>query len=297
MSETGSGGIRQLRERLMWLARVSDTGLTFGASGRWVRELSALGHAEAWWDQDRWAAAPPVIVRLPAADGTAVVVGARSAGLHEQLQDSDISFQVYEAEPADGELWMPSYWFIQFDDVVVLRDVAARTGARYVGCAATRLAAQLPKVSLGPPAPPPAAPVSYLERLEASGRFVRVPDRPRLDGLYRMRANHRLVHLYRHGGDWFHCDRANGTFLELARRRTPVLRWRSEGQRGRMLIGSLFMDEGVPLPALQARTLTLCSGQAPQLSRAAGTTTYGNVPRAIANQVAESLHQTIDEIP
>ncbi|UJW30000.1 hypothetical protein L3Q67_32955 [Saccharothrix sp. AJ9571] len=297
MSETGAGGIRSLRDHLTWLARTSDTDATAAASGRWVRELLALGHAEVWWEQDRWATTPSVIARLPVADGTAVVTGARPTGIAEKLQASEVAFHVHHTEPADGDLPMPASWLIQFDDVAVLREVAANVGARYAGCAAIRLAAHLPVASLGRPSPPPAR-VTDLERLNPSGRFVRVTDKSELDGLYRLRANGRVVHLYRHRGEWLHTDRATGTFIDLARRGTRVLRWRSEGREGRTHIGTLFVDQhAMPLPALQARALTLCSGRAPDVSHSAQTSSYSNVPLAIANQVAESLHQVIEQIP
>lgn len=297
MSEIGAGGIRQLRQRAVWLARTSDTDATAAASGRWVRELSALGHTEMWWDQDRWAAAPPVVVRLPAADGTAIVTGARPAGMAEQLQGSDVAFHVHHSDPAPGELPLPASWFVQFDEVAVLREAAASAGARYAGCAAARLAAQLPIASLGLPAAPPTR-MAELEHLSTAGRFVHITGRPRLYGLYRLRVNGRMVHLYRRGDEWFHCDRAIGTFLDLARRGVRVLRWRSEGCEGRTQIGTLFVDHhAMPLPALQARALTLCSGRPPESSQSAQTSSYSNVPLAIANQVAESLHQAIEQIP
>ncbi|MFD4672475.1 hypothetical protein ACFWNN_22305 [Lentzea sp. NPDC058450] len=292
MTETSAGSIRELREKVSWLARTSDRNANSFATGQWVRDLSSLAHAEIRWDLDRWAVAPPVIARLPAADGTAVVVGARPKGLKEKLEETEVSLFVVEAEAGEGMLAAPDSWVVQFDDVATLPEIARRSGVVYGGCAAVRLANVLVPLKLGSPAAPPSVNVADLEQLQLSGQFS--PATPARDGLYRMRIGNRLVHLYRRDGTWYHCDRAIGTYMFFAQRSTSVLRWRAESGRGRVDAGALFVDRIAPLPVLQARAATLCSGFAPVLNQAAQTYRYSNVPRAVATQIAESLEQKLE---
>ena len=75
MSELGSGAIVDARSRIDWIARTANIEPRPHTSGRWLRDLSSLGHCEVDWDGGRWSVAPPALVRLPSAGGLAVVAG------------------------------------------------------------------------------------------------------------------------------------------------------------------------------------------------------------------------------
>lgn len=293
MSETGAGSVRDLRERVIWLARTADLRISRTRGGRWLRDLSALAYTEVDWHNDRWAMAPAVVTRLPASDGTAVLTGSRRPGLVEQLEASEMSILYHQAAPAAGDLPAPTSILIQYDDVNGLREAAASVGATYAGCAALSLAEGLPDVRLGPPAPPPASSNATVERLAEGEGIVFTPSNTDKDGLYRLKLQGRLAHLYQLDGQWHHCDLAVGVFTHHARRGRSVIRWRGERQTEDGDIGTLFVDWGSPLPSLQARTLTLCSGLPPRFSAAARTAIYGNVPAAVATAVAKSLLQRL----
>ncbi len=297
MSEMGAGSVRDLRERVAWIARTDDTPVTRAATGRWLRDVAALAHAEVDWDSDRWAIAPAVIARLPAADGTAVLAGARRAATLDALESSDVAVLCWEQQPASGDLSPPSAVFIQYDDADGLRQAAADADARYAGCAALNISECLPPLRLGSRAAPPARTNTSVERLtcgEVGVRFGRAE--PTDDGLYRVTLRGRYVHLYRRDGQWYHCDLPTGVFIEHARAGTAVMRWRPERESCYGPIGTMFIDWGAPLPALHARALTLCSGLAPRFSGAARTAIYCNVPKRVAGAVAESLSQTLQHI-
>lgn len=294
MSENGSGSARGLRERVAWLARTRDEPVSRVATGRWLRDVSALAHAEVDWANDQWSIAPAAITRLPAADGTAVLVGARRAEIIGALESADLLLLRHPQTAAEGDIAAPAAILIQYDTVENLREAARSAGARYVGCAAINFAGQLPPLSLGSFAAPPAAANDSLERLAESDSGVRfVRSRATTDGLYRLTLRGQRTHLYLRGGQWYHCDLASGVFTEYARRGTTAMRWRSERSSCYGRVGTLFVDWGAPLPPLQARAVTLCSGLTPRFSGAAQTAIYSNVPELVASAVAESLSQRL----
>jgi hypothetical protein len=293
MSETGAGPVSDLRDRLAWLAHTADLAVPGTATGRWLRDLSALGHAEIDWPHDRWAVAPAVITPLPCSDGTAVLAGARRAGLLERLQSTDLSVLTCRPDPAPGDLPVPTAVLLQYDSAAGLQAAAADARIRFSGCAARKLAERLPPLRPGPEAPPPAGGNETLERLDQGMSFVPA-GADRDDGLYRLRLQGRSTHLSLLDGVWRHCDLADGTFAEYARRGgISVMRWRPERDACDGPVGTVFVDWGAPLPPLHARALTLCSGLPPWFSRAARTAVYTNIPADVAQAVARSLLQRL----
>jgi len=296
MSETGAGSIRDLRTRLLWLARSADIDAHPTAAGRWARDVSALAHAELDWAHDRWSVTPPTIVRLPAADGTAVLTGSRRTGTLDRLQETDIAVIERAPTPAERDLPAPTTILIQFDSPSSLAVAAQDIGARYVGCTALMLAERLPQATLGTPAAPPAVGNDTLERLVDGDRVTFEKVSARLDdGLYRLQRQGRMQHLCRRAGSWYLTDLSAGVFMELNQRGQQVMRWRPETGVGRGQVGALFVDWGAPLPPLQARALTLCSGITPRYSSAAKTAIYINVPQHLAQAVATSLCQRLQQ--
>lgn len=297
MSETGTGDVRQLRERLVWLFRTEDVPATRTASGRWLRDLSTLGHAEIDWQNNRWSICPPVVTRLPAADGTAVLVGCRRQSLLDRLDDSPFLVTRVVKPPSGHDLQGPDSVFLQYDDVQSLAREAEGIGATYVGCTAERLGGRLNRIGPGLPTAPPAFGNQTLERLEDPTTASYVPangSTAQKDGLYRVTLQGRLAHLYLLDGHWYRSELAEGLFLEFAARNMSVIRWRPDPGHGRSDIGTVFVDWGAPLPPLQSRALALCSGLPPRFSGTARTAIFVNVPLAVANAVASSLGQHLD---
>ncbi|KQY41879.1 hypothetical protein [Cellulomonas sp. Root137] len=297
MSEVGTGSVRDARSRVQWLARTTRADASEQAAGRWLRDISVLGHCEVDWDNDRWAIAPPAIVTLPMSDGHATIVGARRVRFAEALANSDLWVDSVVHAPTGSDIEAPATLLVAYDTVEALKQEAADIELVYSGAAATRLAAQLPTISATQPAAPPAwsnTTVEYLDELTPS-RFRASGDRT-TDGLYRFEANGRMRHLLCRGGNWFSCDRSVGIFLELARVGTSVMRWRPESGSGRSTVGTVFVDFGAALPPLQSRTLALCSGFVPRFHPAAQTAAYANVPLVIARFVAQSVLQEIEVI-
>lgn len=293
MSETGAGSISDLRERLAWLAHTEDVTTARSATGRWLRDMSALGHAEVAWQGDRWSVAPPVVTPLPCSDGTAVLAGSRRTGLIERIEKADVSVTTYQPEAGPGSLPVPSVVYVQYDDLEGLKAAAAGTGLTYSPCSARKLAELLPPLRLGGEAPPPAFGNPTLYRFNAEEMAFRPAGSDR-DGLYSVRLHGALRYLYRQNGIWHNCERATGIFIEYARAGgVSALRFRVERDYPGGPVGSVFVDWGSALPVLHARALTLCSGLPPRFSEAARTTTYANVPATVASAVAESLQQRL----
>ncbi len=300
MSETGSGSIADFRARAHWLARTEDIGLPARASGRWLRDMSSLGHCEVDWKSGIWAVAPAAVSRLPMADGLAVLIGARRPRLMRALRENGIWLEKASRAVPDGELPLPMTIYLPFESEVDLVAELQPVDLTYVGCAADRIAR-----SLGPTAPvdiaAPPSRTNPLERLIAlypkSWGPVRATETNAPDGLYREQVNGRWVYLFRIVGKWHACSLASGVFAELARQGHTALRWRPDVARAASDTGTVFVDWGASLPPLQSRAFALCSGLAPRFGSSAETVIFDNVPRSIAARVFTSLGQmlTIDE--
>lgn len=292
MSEVGSGDIRDLRQRVAWAARAADRSPKSYETGRWLRDLSALGHAEIDWQGGTWAVAPAVATLLPATGGTAVLAGSRRVGVIDRLEER-VAVHVVRHESNHEGLRAPSSVFVQADSLAELR--AALEGARvqYGGCAPRSIAMGLRQIALGAPAAPPARgdAAEHLSARDDEVRFYSGP--PTGDGLCRTSVYGRPSYRYRSNGSWYHTDHATGILLDRADRRISVLRFRPDCVADSEEIGTVFIDQGAPLPPLQVRALVLCSGLPTQFGDLARTAIYRNVPKDIALLVADSIHQQL----
>lgn len=304
MSETGTGTIADLRNRAEWLAHTADLRINDHATGQWLRAASALGHCELDWNYGRWSIAPATITRLPDADATAVLAGARRQhfmkALDAALDEAGVWREEHRREPEEGQIPLPATVRIQFDSTDQLQCLADRTRAAYAGCAATGIARHLPEASLGPVAAPPAT-GTPLEKLSTitPRKFIPAAELAsrRGDGLYRHAAYGRHTHLYHHEGQWYRCDLSAGVFLDLKRRGHDATRWRPESGRGRDHVGTFLVEAGAPLPPLHERALVLCSGTAPRFESTTRSHAYANIPLTIARAVAASLGQHVQLLP
>lgn len=305
MSETGSGTVQELLRRAVWLAHTADLPIDHYRARRWLRNVSALGHCEIDWDKGRWSTAPPFIARLPEADATAVLAGARRHQLMDavaaELDSGALAGSVCREAVGRGQLPPPATVLIQFDTESDLHSLADRLGMNYVACAAAGIAQRLPTAELGPVSAPPVSGAA-LEILDGirPRRFKQAgAARSELpDGLYRWKSSGRDIYRFRLEAQWHHCSLSTGVFRELRRRRAEALHWWPETGVGRTHVGTFSADVGAPLPMLQERALVLCSGLIPYVrnSESVKETEYTNVPLQIARAVASSLGQTL-QIP
>ncbi|MCQ0025352.1 hypothetical protein M4914_22055 [Streptomyces somaliensis DSM 40738] len=302
LSESRSGGASALREGVREQARAWGLELKEHADWDWTRGAAALGFIDVDLRADRWSVAPPVLTRLPHADGLAVLTGARTAWISTRVEEAAQEWMELIAvphRPEPGEAPLPDTLLFQYEDLRTLREAAELLGARYVPCAALQLAELLPRATPGPEsAPPGGSTADTLEKYELRlRRFLPVTGDDE-DGLYRWRgADYARLTRIRRNGVFHAVEREMGVYLELARHRTGVMRWRPESGKGRTGVGRLFVDRYAPLPALHERAAVLCSGFPPTTGRQAQTRAYDNVPRALAEAIAASLQQSLETMP
>lgn len=296
MSEIGAGDVGDLRQRVAWLARNADISPQPYETGRWLRDLSALAHVEIDWAGGRWAIVKAAGVLLPECGGTVVLTGSRRLGLVEKLGEL-ISVQTLPGVRNGARLETPAQVYLQADSVDELVSAMTSCGVAYSGLAAEHLANRLPSLSLGQRAAPPAfgSPMKHLETARSirliSGRLTR------RSGLCEITVQGRPSYLYLDGNDWFHTSYADGVLWALAEDGVGGLfRWRQERSGVHEALGTLFVDQGVPLPPLQSRTLVLCSGQPASFSEIAKTAMYRNVPISVGEKVARSCRQQLEII-
>lgn len=293
MSEVGSGDVRDLRQRVAWAARAADRSPKPYETGRWLRDISALGHSEIDWRGGAWAIAPAVATLLPATGGTAVLAGIRRVGFIGRLEELVSVHIELPQSRHDGPLPVPSAIYVQADSVGKLRASLEESGVEYVGCTARSIAMGLRQITLGAHAAPPAR-GDAAEHLSPRADEVRFCSGiPSGDGLCRTSVYGRPSYRYRLNGSWYHTDHATGILLDRADRGINVVRWRLERIADSEEIGTVFIDQGAPLPPLQARALVLCSGLPTQFGDLARTAIYRNVPKDIAVLVAKSVRQQV----
>lgn len=296
MSEVGSGTIADLRNRIDWISRTVDLTLLPRASGRWLRDMSSLGHCEVDWNSGHWYVAPTALVRLPGADGLAVLTGARRLRTIRPLDEFWGGLTPARREPPEEEMPLPFTYYLTFRTEAELTEGAAEAGVALAGLASVRIARALvetkPHVITGPPAYR-----SELMRLVESNprkwKPVSASDINPSDGLYSEQVHGRPRYLTRRDGEWFECNLSTGSFAELAREGKSALRWRPDPGRVGADLGTVFVDWGAPLPALHSRALVLCTGLPPKFGNIATTAIYENVPRDVAARICTSLGQSL----
>jgi hypothetical protein len=302
LSESRSGTASALREGIRSQAQAWGLQLKEYADWDWMRKAAALGFIDVDLRADRWSVAPPVLTRLPHADGLALLTGARTAQISTRVERAAQEWMELITVPhrlEAGEAPLPDTLLFQYEDPRTLQGAAEFLGARYVPCAALQLMELLPQAAVGSEsAPPGGSTAKTLEKYELRlQRFVPVTTDDE-DGLYRWRgADYARLTRVRRNGVFHAVERETGIYLELARRHIGVMRWRPESGKGRAGIGRLFVDQYAPLPALHERAAVLCSGFPPSVGKQTQTRAYDNVPRALAEAIATSLKQTLEIMP
>jgi hypothetical protein len=244
-------------------------------------ELAALGHVEFDFHVRRWAIAPPVVNYLPPGPMLAVIAGRRTAAfeaaVRKQIRNEDhdvASFKVHQP-------YLPDAWFLAGRRTEIAA-FAEEAGATFVDDVSLDLARCLPGLKAGLP---------KASRVLGAGVGGRRFDPETLQWLAATKA--RTPGLYRFdafgvprfefvddAGGHITVDRNVGIYLELDRVGKRVI-----------TVGSDYLaaPAAAPLPSLQARTASLCSGFAP--SFAYGRLTYDRVPGHVGHAIAKSLAQ------
>lgn len=298
LSELGRGELRDVKPSMSWLALKTRPRLEQGATGRWLRDASALGHMDVDWRNRRWSVAPPALTSLPFAGGFAVLCGSRLDSLErrlETLDDPRVYVHRVDNQAPDRDIPSPGSLIIQYDDPNDLPMLARRLQVRHVPCFALQAAALLPELSPGPLSPPPQA-GRPVERYDSTGLVYRPVECWNEDGLYRQgRVDRKRIGLLKRGDYWHEVSHERGVYLELLRTKEERggLRWLPEEQRGRERMGRLVVQWGYPLPDLQRRVAVMCSGTSPNIAPTTSMIIYENVPRAIAQKIAQSLGQPL----
>ncbi|MFB7330083.1 hypothetical protein ACFC00_00365 [Streptomyces adustus] len=302
LSESRSGKASALRDGVRGQARAWGLELKEYADWNWMRKVAALGFIDVDLRADRWSVAPPVLTRLPHADGLALLTGARTAQIGTRVAEAAQEWMeliTVPDTPEAGEAPLPDTLLFQYEDPLTLQHAAEFLGTRYVPCAAMQLMELLPQAAPGPEsAPPGGSTVNTLEKYELRfQRFVPV-ERDDEDGLYRWRgADYARLTRVRRNGVFHTVERETGVYLELARHRAGAMRWQPESGKGRAGIGRLLVDRYAPLPALHERAAVLCSGFPPSVGKQTQVRAYDNVPRALAEAIAASLQQNLETVP
>src|SRR5262249_39933627 len=133
----------------------------------------------------------------------------------------------------------------------------------------------------------PGVPDLGVERLDVPTDRWRPVESDKEPGLYRYEYRGRELRWVDEGGEPHRVDFSLGAYCELRRLRTSdVLKWEELA-----VTGTLSVPLAAPLPVLQARAATMCSGLAPR--RRAHMLRYENVPHRIAGAIADSLDQQL----
>jgi hypothetical protein len=286
MSERGSGSWDEFRDAYRWA--VPDA--RAGAAHRFMRALATLAHVETDWDAGAWTAAPTVVTLLPSAGGHGLLAGARTGRLRAVLADGlDEAPHVFAffREQEDA----PDVCFIACDSEADLIELAAQLDVPFEHSVADRLASLLPPIDamLAERLSTPGVPDLGVDRLDVQADRWRPVESDREPGLYRYEYRGRELRWIDEEGRPHRVDLALGAYCELRRlARSDVLSWMELHVNG-----TLSVPLSAPLPVLQARAATMCSGVAPQ--RYAGVLRYENVPLRIAEAIAASLDQQLRE--
>jgi hypothetical protein len=254
-----------------------------------MRALATLGHVEMDWDAGAWAAAPAVVTLLPSAGGHGLLTGARTGRLRSLVADGlDEAPHVFaffhEQEDA------PDVCFIACDSEADLNDLAAELGIPFEHSVADRLASLLPSIDamLAERLSTPGVPDLGVDRLDVLADRWRPVESDSEPGLYRYEYRGRQLRWIDEERRPHRVELALGAYCELRRlSKSDVLNWMELPVNG-----TLSVPLSAPLPVLQARAATMCSGLAPQ--RHAGVLRYENVPRRIAQAIAASLDQQLE---
>ncbi|HLH67740.1 MAG TPA: hypothetical protein VKY90_01585 [Candidatus Dormibacteraeota bacterium] len=246
-SEVGAGSWKQ------WKDACDHLGLEPTES---ARNLSALGHTEFDWIDNRFACTPPTAAFIPRSSGSVIVTGARPRWLRPRLEQAceDERFDVYFHPPV-AQRKGPKTWLIEAEPAD-LEAFCAETGLRFEVDPGRRILELTPRLSLAaaaePDRPRERFPRAWVDPEALLDHYDAPPDR---EGLWMVREWRRDEAFLMRGGRWYRVPvREHGVYLAYPRRR--FLAYQRSRQR-------LLVPDAAPLPPLLARGATLQSGRLP----------------------------------
>jgi hypothetical protein len=271
-SERGGGSWRAWRDACMYLGLEENSA---------ARKLSALGHVEFDWVDNRFGVASSVAVLTLHSSGCLLLTGARRRGQRERLEslyaDGDYSVDLRSpVAQADG----PETWLVEadLDEMQRFCDDAGFTLEIDSG---RRILEALPRASIelcseeGRPDP------RFVRRwLNPRFGILETDVDPSTDGLWWVKEDRRDIAFIRRGSTWFRVPtREYGPYLTYPEH--SFITYTSN-------LSVLSVDNQAPLPPLVARALTLQSGR---LAKPEGGSrhSYVNVDEALAELVQDKL--------
>jgi len=293
LSERGSGRWPLFVAAHDWLFNAGRS-QSEGIKATWTaRTLSDLGHIEVDWQGERWSVTPSILTVLPTAGARSLLTGGRTRTLMRRLDEEtseSVTDNIVFARHHQDE--GPDAIFLVSRDETDIEELASRLGINYDYSAADSLSVALPSLDsyLAVSETTP-APTGYeVQRFDATSLRWSTAGADVAPGLYAYEvygpARQRVV---TQSGMSHEVERAIGIYAELRRTSTQVLKWSADDVNG-----TLIVPGQAPLPNLQARAATACSGLAATFSKSSSTRRYVNVPLVIAERIAVSLDQTLD---
>ncbi|HLI10883.1 MAG TPA: hypothetical protein VKY65_04725 [Alphaproteobacteria bacterium] len=328
LSEKGAGSWQELKDAWEWIFRRTDD-----PSGRaWIaaRDLQALGHIEVAWNGElKWCAAPPLLTMIPRSGGRVFVTGARTRHFVARLRAEAPVHDVWidECGTQNG----PTSLYLACRSHLDAEALAAALDVDYTYQVAEQIAGLLPPLDaytrLTDERELPRG--LELERFDTGRIEWSQTDQRQQPGLYRCRTYQGHLHaLLGPTEQWSRVIKEVGVYEVLRWEQKTVLTYSDDAE-------TLTVPAEAPLPPLHARAATLCSGRLPRyrhdasvtrhqmrsrstpltrLSRTRGlpiprggprpgghgpgrrgTLAYCNLPRSIAERIAQSLSQTLSE--
>lgn len=247
-----------------------------------IRTLSALAHLEVASGQGRWSVCEPVLTTVPDLPGRLLLCGARPSALMEELricaEASELDV-IVDTEPIPQVASGPATVFLRAS-AIDAGAFALAAGIRFQPAAHMAIAALLPAADLEtvaePATPDPRFPHCLIDPDTLQERWdLTTPEGS--EGLWAWQTwARRSARFLRRDGQWWYLpDSAWAPYLIDRSGSDPLCRYEPAHH-------VLIVDTAAPLPALQARAATLCSGRTA-------------LRQHLAEDVAEDHYVNVDE--
>jgi hypothetical protein len=274
-SEVGSGTWRKWHDAARYL-RLGPTSA--------ARKLSALGHIEFDWIDDRFACAPPTAVLTLRSSGCLLLTGARRRGMRDQLEQlwNAGGYDVYLHPPVPQDHG-PATWLIEAEMREVERFCADSGLALHVD-SGRRIAEALPRVTLEAVGleerPNEPFPRKWFDPKPSLRCFRSESTTGSDDGLWWVEEHRRNVAFVRRDSRWWRLPtREYGPYVAYPEQSFITYH---------PALGFLVVDNSAPLSPLLARAATLQSGRLAK-PEGAGRHTYVNIDPLLVELIEDRL--------
>jgi hypothetical protein len=272
LSERGEGTWQELKEAWTWISGQHDD----PSNRAWMiaRDLEALGHIEVAWDYGlRWCAAPPLLTMVPRSGGRAFVTGARTRYFTGRLNSAaeELDLWVDSCMSQRG----PTSIYLACSSNLAAEKFAEILGVGYTYQVAEQIAGILPPLdSYSRLAEERDLPGGLeVELFDTRSLSWDSTDTRAVPGLYRCRTYEGVIHgLLDPTNRWSRVIKEVGIYEVLRWEGRTVIAY-SDGDE------KLTVGAGARLPALHARAATLCCGQLPLYRPARDTQSHSEQAR------------------